>query len=166
MTQQKKNTWPSLFFSFLSVEMGENRKWLWQDLEVCKKKLKTWMNRSVDEIISSMNISTFCWYKLHLTTHCGTGRTGEESNKELSVFSIFVTLCLSHYLSCWFHFRGQWQIVSLSPLCSFLHSARNHSHGGSNKVKWSQQIMQSGHEVNCQCSLAATPVMASCLPDS
>lgn len=74
--------------------------------------------------------------------------------------SILVTLSLPHSLPYGVYFSGQWEIVPVEAkrlLISTvqLPSQRDqitciHSQCEANKVKWSQQIMQRGHEVNCQ----------------
>lgn len=141
-----------------------------------KNIMDTW----VDDIFPAMNSPTSCWSKLHITACCEPGERNMESGPWKHRTNSFISSPrLSPSLSSTFSvllgfisvdndklFLSKPNIF-LSPLCSFLHSATATTVNAEViRFKWSQQIMQRGHEVNCQRSLAAAAVMASCLPET
>lgn len=91
----------------------------------------------------------------------GTWTEGRESTIQMDLFSLHLCYPFSTTLFYWVHFSGHRQIVPATAkyilistvlLPSYCYQiAYNHSPCEANKVKWSQQIMQTGYEVKCQC---------------
>lgn len=161
--------------------------WVWG---VCKQKYRpadqTEVERKnmMNHIFPSMNrivspsVDESCTLPRPRRKESGE-RTEDASHKWRLPSSTFVTRSLP--LSQSF----QWTVTNCScrsEMYPYLRSAAsftacNHSQCETNRVKWSRQIMQSGHGVNCQWETAFTSptpaawkyhaaVMASCLPET